>query len=190
MSEDAKKAIEQQIKDQVIDKNESQSKAPPPKWASDKPKDSKSVIKTDKQNDKSKFITSKQYDSFQKSFVFNSDGEIEKIRYTDPNDESNFVHFSIDSDGNVSKVSSADDLESSAKEQMIKEQLDDDVCEIDDEDCIVEQAVDTYLMYDMTIPGENQAQEELEEAIKQINIKSGVEEEKKELDDFEPPKYF
>ena len=73
---------------------------------------------------------------------------------------------------------------------MIKEAQDDDVCEIDDEDCIVEQAVDTYLMYDMTIPGENQAQEELEEAIKQINIKSGVEEEKKELDDFEPPKYF
>ena len=64
MSEDTRDAIEKQIKEQVIDKKESQPNAPPPKWASDKAKDSKSVIKKDKLTDKSKFITSKQYESF------------------------------------------------------------------------------------------------------------------------------
>ena len=46
------------------------------------------------------------------------------------------------------------------------------------------------MMYDMALPGENEAQEQLEEAIKEINIKSGVIDETRELDDFEPPKYF
>ena len=77
--------------------------------------------------------------------------------YTDPEDKNNFAEFAIGSDGQVvTQISGSDDIGDESKEDLIKEKQGDLDCE-ENAECIVEQAVDTYLDVDMALPGENEA---------------------------------
>ena len=56
----------------------------------------------------------------------------------------------------MTQISGSDDIGDESKEDLIKEQQGDLDCG-ENAECIVEQAVDTYLDVDMALPGENEA---------------------------------
>ena len=70
----------------------------------------------------------------------------------------------MNKDGELSQVSS-ESLEAEEKSEVKNSLKVEEDCELD-QDCVIEDSIDTYLKPDVSLPGENKAREELEEAIK------------------------